>query len=90
MSQYCKWDDLQEKMLKAREEVHFHENRLEEVREEVHLHENRLEEIKAQFTAKLMNRESLLAYWTEQLAIATAEFKQQDSVVQWHHKMLGL
>jgi len=76
MSQYCKWDDLQEKMLKAREEVHFHENRLDEV--------------KAQFRAKLMNRESQLAYWTGQLAIATAEFKRQDSVVRWHHKTLGL
>ena len=48
MSQYCKWDDLKEKMLKIQEEVYFHENRLDE--------------FKTQFGAKLMHRESLLAH----------------------------
>jgi len=76
MSQYCKWDDLKKKMLDIQEEVYFHENRLDE--------------FKIQFRAKLMNRESLLAHWTGKLAIATAEFKEQDSVVRWHEKMLGL
>ena len=76
MSQYWKLKDLKEKMLEIQEEVRFHEHRLYE--------------LNPQSRAELMNRESLLAYWTTQLAIATAEFKEQDSIVQFHQKMLGL
>ena len=84
MSEFCKWDKLKEKMLLIQEEVRFHEDRLHE------FHENTLREFKEQFRASLMNRESLLAHWTEQLAIATAEFKEQDDVVESHNRMLGL
>ena len=101
MSAYCKWDHLQETMLKGRHDVQFYEGRLRELKEEfkeqlmqlpqdMHFHDDRVHELKERFRAKRMHRESQLAYWNEQLATATARFKEQDDIVRWHEKMLGL
>jgi len=69
MSQYCKLDELKDKMLSLQKELCVHEEELRQMKE--------------QLTYREVQHKSC----SKKLKIATAEFEEQNDVVNSHYRM---
>jgi len=86
MSQYCKWDELKDKMLSLQKELCEHKDNMLSLQKELCEHKDELRK----FKKHMMYRRVKHAHCSEKLKIATAGFEEENDVVKNHHRMNGL